>query len=115
MAWIGLQDWRCQSWSHWIPICEILRKKMCDRSSDQPTSAEVGKSTLLNKMTGSASEVPPPTSPVVGCIDSAEATCFVKVASYEFTTLTCVPGVFNYKDPMCARITWMRFRFDQKL
>lgn len=65
MAWIGLQDWRCQSWSHWIPICEILRKKMCDRSSDQPTSAEVGKSTLLNKMTGSASEVPPNFSKLV--------------------------------------------------
>lgn len=74
MAWIGLQDWRCQSWSHWISICEILSEDLCDRSSDQPTSAEVGKSTLLNKMTGSASEVPPQLLQV-GCIDSVETCC----------------------------------------
>jgi small GTP-binding protein len=42
----------------------------------------VGKSTLLTKLTGI-------TSPILGT--------FSKIAAYEFTTLTCIPGVLNYK------------------
>jgi small GTP-binding protein len=42
----------------------------------------VGKSTLLTKLTGI-------TSLILGT--------FSKIAAYEFTTLTCIPGVLNYK------------------
>ncbi|XP_013588669.1 PREDICTED: developmentally-regulated G-protein 3-like isoform X2 [Brassica oleracea var. oleracea] len=45
----------------------------------------LGKSTLLNKLTGTFSEV--------------LAIFFLRVASYEFTTLTCIPGVITYLLP----------------
>lgn len=42
----------------------------------------VGKSTLLTKLTGKFLTI---------------AGTFSKIAAYEFTTLTCIPGVLQYK------------------
>ncbi|XP_026190074.1 developmentally-regulated G-protein 3 [Cyclospora cayetanensis] len=53
----------------------------------------VGKSTLLNKLTGLKALVLPCTPAASGSF----AGTFSEVAAYEFTTLTCVPGVFKYK------------------
>ena len=58
----------------------------------------MGKSTLLNKLTGTFSEARMPAVGLAACATGAcSLSASAQVAAYEFTTLTCIPGVVRYR------------------
>lgn len=61
----------------------------------------MGKSTLLTLLTGTKSEVgycPAACTTFLSASRFAIMTARLQAAAYEFTTLTCIPGVIEYND-----------------
>ena len=85
-------------WTRWFRLISASIGKLSPLAAGFPS---VGKSTLLTLLTGTKSEVgsyPAVCTPYLSASCSANLTALLQAAAYEFTTLTCIPGVIEYND-----------------
>lgn len=94
---VSLTQWRVE----WLGDDPQPHGRSAPRLPPVPSGfPSVGKSTLLNKLTGTFSEVSTDTAAATRTKRSSPAQPPpppLQVASYEFTTLTCIPGIIRYR------------------